>query len=134
MASRSAVSWVSIFIASIDSSGSPLLTFCPTLTATVTTKTGSPTGTVAFQDGGTILDGCGSVALTNDIATCLTATLTAGSHTLKATYSGDATFAASNGTATQTVTADIPTLSEWAMLLLSLLLCGIAWQHRQRLG
>ena len=45
------------------------------------------------------------MTLTAGVATCPTATLTAGSHPLIAQYSGDSTFAASTGTATQTVNA-----------------------------
>ena len=52
-----------------------------------------------------------------------------GSYPLTAVYSGDPTFAASTGpTVTQQVTVDIPILSEWAMLLLTLLLSGLAWR------
>ncbi len=113
-----------------------------TLTATVSVASaatsaparpanGSPTGgTVAFQADGAVLAGCSAVPLTASVATCPTAALTAGSHPITARYSGDPTFAASTSPiVTQQVTADIPTLSEWAMLLLTVLLSGLAWRQ-----
>ena len=102
-----------------------------TLTATVSSASGSPSGTVAFQEGNMVL--C-TVALAQGSASLTVSTLTAGPHALTAAYSGDTTFAASQGATTQTVTADIPTLSEWAMLLLTLLLSGLAWNERRRFG
>ncbi|MBZ4192704.1 MAG: Ig-like domain repeat protein, partial [Candidatus Contendobacter sp.] len=74
-----------------------------TLTATVGSVSGTPSGTVAFQDGGTVLSGCGNVALTAGKATCTTKTLVVGSHPLSAVYSGSPTFAVSTGAVTQTV-------------------------------
>ena len=64
------------------------------LTATVTGVNGSgtPTGTIAFNDGGTNL---ATVNLTGGTATFSISTLSVGSHTLTASYSGDATFATS---------------------------------------
>jgi len=76
-----------------------------TLTATVSSASGSPTGTVAFADHRTAFPGCASIAVNAGAASCLTATLTAGNHPLTAQYSGDATFAASRGSHTQTVNA-----------------------------
>ncbi len=61
-----------------------------TFTATVTGT--NPTGTVTFFDSGTPL---GSVALVNGTATFPISSLGAGSHTLTATYSGDAANAPS---------------------------------------
>jgi hypothetical protein len=63
-----------------------------TFTARVTTSingSGSPTGTVTFKDGTKVL---GTVALTSDKATFTTSTLSAGTHSINATYSGDSTF------------------------------------------
>ena len=68
-----------------------------TLTATVSTVIGTPTGTVQFKDGSSnldspqSLDGSGVVILS-------TSALSAGSHTISAVYSGDANFLASTGT------------------------------------
>ena len=71
-----------------------------TFTATVTDT--AATGTVTFQDGGAAL---GSPALSNGTATYTTSTLSVGSHTITAVYSGDSNFAGSTSSAlTQTVT------------------------------
>src|SRR2546430_11373333 len=64
-----------------------------TFTATVTGS--APTGSVAFTADGTTLSGCGAVALATGTAntksaTCSTARLTATTHSIVATYSGDA--------------------------------------------
>jgi len=68
-----------------------------TFTATVTSTTGALTGTVQFQ-----IDGLNSgVPVTlngSGVATLSTTTLTAGTHTIRADYSGDGNFSASNGT------------------------------------
>src|SRR3989442_968186 len=63
-----------------------------TLTATVTSAAGGPTGTVTVRDGATAL---GTVTLVNGSASLVTSTLAAGSHPLTAAYNGSATFAAS---------------------------------------
>ena len=65
-----------------------------TLTATITSTAGTPTGSIAFFDGSTSL---GVVALNaNGIATISTSTLSPGStHTLTATYAGNTSFAPS---------------------------------------
>ena len=56
-------------------------------------STGTPTGTVSFYDGTTLL---GASALTNSTASYTTATLAPGAtHALSATYSGDANFTGS---------------------------------------
>src|SRR5207248_679942 len=63
-----------------------------TFTATVTGT--NPTGSVNFQDGATSISGCAAVALTGSgnirTATCSTSSLAAGTHSIVATYSGDA--------------------------------------------
>ena len=56
---------------------------------------GTPTGTVAFQDGGVTLASCGNSALMSGTATCTTSTLSIGPHTIRANYSGDANFLSS---------------------------------------
>ncbi|HET7691029.1 MAG TPA: YDG domain-containing protein [Nocardioidaceae bacterium] len=57
-----------------------------TFTATVTSTPSNPSssGTVTFKDGATTL--CNAVALTGNTATCSTATLTAATHPITATY------------------------------------------------
>ena len=67
-----------------------------TFTATVTGS--SPTGTVDLADGGSALSGCTGLALTGSgntrTAACTTSSLAAGTHSIVATYSGDAANAA----------------------------------------
>jgi hypothetical protein len=60
-----------------------------TLTATVTS---GASGTVSFYDGSVLL-GTGTVS--NGVATLTTTTLVAGTHSITATYNGDATYASS---------------------------------------
>lgn len=57
------------------------------LTATVTGN--SPSGSVAFKNGGTAIAGCAAVALTAGTASCDVAGLAAGNHSLTASYGGD---------------------------------------------
>ena len=74
-----------------------------TLTAQVaSTTTGTPTGTVNFNDGTTLLS---TVTLTGGAASYTTAPLSAGVHTLYAVYSGDPNFASSSTAAGTPVTA-----------------------------
>jgi DNA-binding beta-propeller fold protein YncE len=73
-----------------------------TLTATVTGTGGTPSGTVTFTDGATLL---GSVQLAAGAAGLGTADLGAGSHSIVAVYAGDATFLASSTGLIQTVDA-----------------------------
>ncbi len=82
-----------------------------TFTAAVSSAvmTAAPTGTVTFFDGTTSL-GQGTVA--NGSATYATSALTVGSHSITATYSGDALFLTSTAAAlTQTVVAPSIALS-----------------------
>jgi Bacterial Ig-like domain (group 3)/Immunoglobulin I-set domain len=75
-----------------------------TFTAHVTSTAGTPTGTVTFTDasnGNAIL--AANVALVGGAASVTTSALTQGSHTIVATYSGDANFATSNGSVVQVV-------------------------------
>jgi Tol biopolymer transport system component len=93
-------------IVTVSSSLNPsLLNQQLVLTAKVTAAppaTGTPTGTVAFQDGATSL---GTVALNSSgVATLTLSTLAAGSHVVIAVYSGDAGFSgASSAPFTQSV-------------------------------
>jgi hypothetical protein len=63
-----------------------------TLTATVASQAGAPTGTVTFLDGDEVL---GSAAVSAAGQATSTDFLNVGNHALKAVYSGDAMFAAS---------------------------------------
>jgi hypothetical protein len=62
------------------------------LTATVTGSSGTPTGTVIFADGATVL-GTGTLN-GSGIATWTTSTLAIGSHSITTQYGGDANYAA----------------------------------------
>ena len=70
------------------------------LTATVACAFGTPTGTVAFFDGATLL---ASVPLAGATAVCRTSALAPGSHAITAAYSGDGNFAASASAAWEQV-------------------------------
>jgi Bacterial Ig-like domain (group 3)/Fibronectin type III domain len=59
-----------------------------TFTATVTAAAGTPTGTVTFSDGSTVL---GTGTLSSGKATYTTNALSVGSHPITASYGGDAT-------------------------------------------
>jgi hypothetical protein len=79
-----------------------------TLTAAVTTATGTPTGTVSFLGNGTVL---GSASVSNSgVATLPISSMAAGSYTLTAQYVGTSTFAASTSpSVTETVNPPSPT-------------------------
>lgn len=107
-----------------------------TFTAHVTGA--SPTGTVQFNDGATVL---ANAALSGGAAVFTTSTLALGAHPITAAYAGDAANAASTSPVlTQVVNAvggssppaePIPTLSLWSLLLLLLALGGFAVHRRQ---
>src|SRR5947208_16408483 len=67
----------------------PAVTFTASVTSPVT---GTPTGTVTFQDGASAL---GTGTLSGGTATFTTSALTAGTHSITAIYGGDANFAGS---------------------------------------
>jgi uncharacterized protein (TIGR03118 family) len=73
-----------------------------TLTATVapTSGTGTPTGSVTFEDGGVVI-GMGNLQDNGGVeqAVLKVSNLSVGSHTLNAFYGGDSTFASSDSTA-----------------------------------
>ncbi len=72
-----------------------------TFTATVSPQyAGTPTGTVQFEEGSTVLD---TETLVGGTASFSTAVLTAGGHTITAVYSGDGNFTGSQNSETQTV-------------------------------
>src|SRR5439155_21324626 len=85
-----------------------------TFTATVSTSSGTPTGTVAFKDNGSDIAGCGSVALTFPTSQCLVpgGTHSEATHPIKAVYSGDAVFSGStSNTVNQVVTTCTSTVT-----------------------
>src|SRR5262249_50061641 len=74
-----------------------------TLSSTVTSGAGAPTGTVTFRDGATVL---GTATLVNGSASISTSPLAVGSHPLTTAYGGSAAFAAStSAVVTQVVNA-----------------------------
>jgi hypothetical protein len=81
--------------------GSPV-----TLTATVTSAGGTPTGSVTFYDGASSL---GSVALAAGSAQLITSSLTAGLHSLTASYGGDAGHSASSSASVAQTVSKIAT-------------------------
>ena len=76
------------------------VTFTATITPTTPTTAPTPTGTVVFTDGATNL---GSVNVSASAASFTTSTLTAGTHTIAATYSGDTLYAGSTANLTQKI-------------------------------
>ncbi len=65
------------------------------MTFTATVNGAAPTGSVAFKDGGNAISGCSAVALpagsaNAKVATCSTSSLSAATHSIVATYAGDA--------------------------------------------
>jgi titin len=72
-----------------------------TFTATVSSSGGTPSGTVQFYDNGSPLGG--PQTLSGGSASVTTSSLSVGSHTITAQYSGDANFNGSTGTLTQVV-------------------------------
>jgi hypothetical protein len=73
------------------------VTFTATLSSTYPI---TPTGTVAFSDGSTVL---ATVTLVNGVAAFTTGTLAKGSHTIAAAYSGDADYTSNFASLTQIV-------------------------------
>ena len=71
-----------------------------TLTATVTSTAGVPTGSVTFADGGATL---GVVAVDGSGQAALVVNLSAGEHGLTATYDGDSNFSGSAGNLSESV-------------------------------
>ena len=68
-------------------SSAPSVFFGMPVTLTATVSGNSPTGTVTFSDGATVL---GTAALSGNVATLTTSALPTGARQLTATYSGDA--------------------------------------------
>ncbi len=84
----------------LTSSANPSV-FGQSVTFTATVSATGATGTVTFQDGATAL---GTATLTSGQATFITSSLSVGSHSVTATYGGDASFSGSTSSAlTQSV-------------------------------
>ena len=80
-----------------------------TLTATVTSAGGKPTGTVTFYSGTTSL---GTATLSAGVATLATKTLPVGTDSIKAEYGGSSDFGASTSTALSIVNDPAPTTTK----------------------
>jgi hypothetical protein len=101
-------------IALTESSPEELLGTTVTFTATVTTASPTPSGSVTFFDGGIVvgtapLSTNGSVVVslaTSGTAGYATSTMSAGSHQVTAVYSGDASFAGSSSLPLSNVVED----------------------------
>src|SRR5579864_765183 len=76
------------------------VTFTATITPTTPTTAPTPTGTVVFSDGATNL---GTVNVSASAASFTTSTLTAGTHSIAATYSGDTLYTGSTANLMQKV-------------------------------
>jgi hypothetical protein len=73
-------------------------------TASVSGPAGVATGTMNFLDGATSIAGCPAVALAAGVAACNTTSLAAGSHSVTAKYSGNASYnAATSAPFTQVI-------------------------------
>ena len=70
-------------------------------TATITATSGTPAGSVKFYNGATLLDT--ATLNSSGAATYSTSTLTAGKHTIKATYVATAPFEASSASVKLTI-------------------------------
>ncbi len=81
-----------------------------TLSASVAGTSGTPTGSVTFTDGSTVLS---TVTLSSGTASFTTTALTIGTHTITASYSGDATFSPATSAAT-TVTISVASTISFA--------------------
>jgi uncharacterized repeat protein (TIGR01451 family) len=79
-----------------------------TFTATVSGSAGVPTGSVGFLDAGSAIAGCANVAVATGSASCTTASLATGTHTITAQYSGDAAYLAASDSLSQAVQAAPP--------------------------
>src|SRR6185312_3352405 len=75
-----------------------------TFTASVTSSLATPTGSVNFYDGATLL---GSGTLASGAATYATSSLLAGTHSITAQYAGDANFLTATSSAVSLVITDL---------------------------
>jgi len=88
----------------VASSANPaLLTSSVTFTGTVSADSGTPTGSVAFYDGTTLL---GSGTLASGTATFATSSLNKGTHSITAAYAGDTQFTMLSSSAVSQIVSD----------------------------
>jgi hypothetical protein len=85
------------------------VTFTATIPVPATANTVTLTGTLSFTDNGVLIGACKPAVPTQSnpggpgVESCTDPNLTAGNHTIVASYSGDSNVTVSNGTLTQTV-------------------------------
>jgi sugar lactone lactonase YvrE len=84
------------------------ITLAATITPGVATTAPSPTGGVSFADGANVL---GSSQLNAGAASFSTSALSAGSHTITATFSGDLDYSGNSASFTQVVNKATPTVT-----------------------
>ncbi len=84
------------------------LTFTATMAA-VSPGAGTPTGTIKFEDGATVI---GTGALSGGVAKFTTTSLAVGSHSIKAVYSGDTNFTTSTSVSTSQTVAQSSTTTK----------------------
>jgi aerobic-type carbon monoxide dehydrogenase small subunit (CoxS/CutS family) len=63
-----------------------------TFTAALTGIAGTPSGTVTFNENGTMLPECTAIPLSGGTARCVTSSLAVGTHSITYIYSGDASY------------------------------------------
>ena len=89
----------------LDSSANPaFVSSTVTLTATVSSSSGSPTGSVDFYDGATLL---GSGTLASGTATYVPSNLVPGTHSITVVYSGDSNYSTVTSSALSQVVSDL---------------------------
>lgn len=90
-------------VALSSSSNPSIVTNAITFTATVTAATGSPTGTISFLDGTTLL---AAATLANGQASYTTSSLAVGAHNITAMYSGDNNYSSTTSAALSELVQD----------------------------
>jgi pseudomonalisin len=120
------------------SSSQPTSTQGQSVTFSATVTGLSPTGTVQFMDGTTVL---GIASISGGVASLQTSALSVGTHTITAVYSGDTNHTAgtsapfvqtvSEATAATPSDGDAP-LPPWATWLMSLTLLGLLARRRRQ--
>ena len=125
-------------VTTVQSSPNPS-TVSQVITLTASVSGLNPTGSVQFRDGNSSVGA--PAALVNSIATFTTSTLVRGPHAITAAYTGDDENAPStSGVLTQVVNEaapatvqPVPTLSQWALLMLAVLLVAVVVTYRKQI-
>lgn len=91
-------------LALLASANPALLSSSVTFTITVSSGAGTPSGSVGFYDGPTLL---GTATLASGVATYATSSLTAGTHSITAHYAGDSLFSSATSSAVALIVSDL---------------------------